>query len=44
MNTSKSTGTFLDSSIIINAIVETELTKFTDNFPFIFSPEEGKDQ
>jgi len=41
VNTSKSTGTFLDSSIIINAIVETELTKFTDRvferFPLITS-------
>ncbi|WP_297481185.1 PIN domain-containing protein [Thermococcus sp.] len=41
MNTSKSTGTFLDSSVMVNTIVETELTKFTDRvferFPLITS-------
>ncbi len=41
MNTSKSTGIFLDSSVILNAIVETELTEFADKvfeqFPLITS-------
>ncbi|WP_461863626.1 PIN domain-containing protein [Thermococcus sp.] len=41
MSTSKSTGIFLDSSVILNAIVETELTEFADKvfeqFPLITS-------